>query len=135
MLPWRSSHRRCSVKKGVLRNAAKCIGKHLCQRLLPPVSGRLLLPMEMEIVKVLIQSKSLNGDEMPVKEYECIGHYQKRVDNWLRKLLILGYKPTFVDVYTQKSNAYIHTTPMPRCPDSSPCKPQNLLQTSYSDCL
>ena len=53
-------------------------------------------------------SKSFNsvqilyGDEMPVKEYECIGHYQKRVDNWLRKLLIIGYKPTFVDVYTQK---------------------------------
>ena len=30
---YRSSHRRCSVKKGVLRNLAKFIGKHLCQRL------------------------------------------------------------------------------------------------------
>ena len=29
----RSSHRRCSVKKGVLRNLAKFTGKHLCQRL------------------------------------------------------------------------------------------------------
>ena len=29
----RSSHQRCSVKKGVLRNFAKCTGKHLCQRL------------------------------------------------------------------------------------------------------
>ena len=29
----RSSHRRCSVKKGVLRNFAKFTGKHLCQRL------------------------------------------------------------------------------------------------------
>ena len=29
----RSSHQRCSVKKGVLRNFAKFIGKHLCQRL------------------------------------------------------------------------------------------------------
>ena len=27
-----SSHRRCSVKKGVLRNLAKFTGKHLCQR-------------------------------------------------------------------------------------------------------
>ena len=27
----RSSHRRCSVKKGVLRNFAKFTGKHLCQ--------------------------------------------------------------------------------------------------------
>ena len=27
----RSSHRRCSVKKGVLRNYAKFTGKHLCQ--------------------------------------------------------------------------------------------------------
>ena len=29
----RSSHQRCSVKKGVLRNFAKFTGKHLCQRL------------------------------------------------------------------------------------------------------
>ena len=28
----RSSHRRCSVRKGVLRNFAKFTGKHLCQR-------------------------------------------------------------------------------------------------------
>ena len=27
----RSSHRRCSVEKGVLRNFAKFTGKHLCQ--------------------------------------------------------------------------------------------------------
>ena len=27
------SHQRCSVKKGVFRNFAKFIGKHLCQRL------------------------------------------------------------------------------------------------------
>ena len=38
----RSSHRRCSVKKGVLRNFAKFIGKHLCQR----TSERLLLYSE-----------------------------------------------------------------------------------------
>ena len=30
---WRSSHRWCSLKKGVLRNFAKFIGKHICQRL------------------------------------------------------------------------------------------------------
>ena len=30
----RSSHRRCSVRKGVLRNFAKFTGKHLCQSLL-----------------------------------------------------------------------------------------------------
>ena len=30
---FRSSHRRCSVRKGVLRNFAKFTGKHLCQRL------------------------------------------------------------------------------------------------------
>ena len=29
----RSSHRSCSVKKGVLRNFAKFTGKHLCQSL------------------------------------------------------------------------------------------------------
>ena len=29
----RSSHRGCSVKKGVLRNFTKCTGKHLCQSL------------------------------------------------------------------------------------------------------
>ena len=29
----RSSHRRCSVRKGVLRNSAKFTGKHLCQSL------------------------------------------------------------------------------------------------------
>ena len=31
--PIRSSHRRCSVKKGVLRNFSKFTRKHLCQRL------------------------------------------------------------------------------------------------------
>ena len=30
---FRSSHLRCSVRKGVLRNFAKFIGKHLCQSL------------------------------------------------------------------------------------------------------
>ena len=30
---YRSSHRRCSVRKGVLRNFAKFTGKHLCQSL------------------------------------------------------------------------------------------------------
>ena len=30
---YRSSHRRCSVIKGALRNFAKFTGKHLCQRL------------------------------------------------------------------------------------------------------
>ena len=30
----RSSHRRCSIKKDVLRNFTKLTGKHLCQRLL-----------------------------------------------------------------------------------------------------
>ena len=32
-LPFRSSDRRCSVRKGVLRNFAKFTGKHLCQSL------------------------------------------------------------------------------------------------------
>ena len=31
--PYRSSHRRCSVRKSVLRNSAKFEGKHLCQSL------------------------------------------------------------------------------------------------------
>ena len=30
---FRSSHRRCSVKRGILRNFAKFTGKHLCQSL------------------------------------------------------------------------------------------------------
>ena len=30
---FRSSHQRCSVKKGVFRNFAKFVGKHLCQSL------------------------------------------------------------------------------------------------------
>ena len=30
---FRSSHQRCSIKKGVLRNFPKFIGKHLCQSL------------------------------------------------------------------------------------------------------
>ena len=33
LLKVRSSHRRCSVKKSVLRNFVKFTGKHLCQRL------------------------------------------------------------------------------------------------------
>ena len=31
---YRSSHQRCSMKKGVVRNFAKFTGKHLCQSLL-----------------------------------------------------------------------------------------------------
>ena len=39
---YRSSHRRCSVKKGVLRKFAKFTGKHLCQSLfLNKVAGAL----------------------------------------------------------------------------------------------
>ena len=30
---YRSRHRRCSLRKGVLRNFAKFTGKHLCQSL------------------------------------------------------------------------------------------------------
>ena len=30
---WRSSHQRCSTRKGVLRNFTKSTGKHLCQSL------------------------------------------------------------------------------------------------------
>ena len=30
---YRSTHRRCSIRKGVLRNFAKFTGKHLCQSL------------------------------------------------------------------------------------------------------
>ena len=43
-----SSHRRCSVRKGVLRNFTKFTGKHLCQRLFfdkVATSGRLLLTL------------------------------------------------------------------------------------------
>ena len=32
-MPYRSSHRRCSVRKGVLRNFAKFTGKNLCHGL------------------------------------------------------------------------------------------------------
>ena len=35
----RSSHRRCSVRKVVLRNFAKFTGKHLCQSLFNKVAG------------------------------------------------------------------------------------------------
>ena len=38
---YRSSHWRCSVRKGVLRNYAKITGKHLCQSLFfNKVAGR-----------------------------------------------------------------------------------------------
>ena len=41
---YRSSHKRCSVKKGVLRNFAKFTKKHLCQSpFLLNTSGRILL--------------------------------------------------------------------------------------------
>ena len=33
ILGYRSSHQRCSMKKGVLRNFTKFTGKHLCQSL------------------------------------------------------------------------------------------------------
>ena len=55
LLKYRSSHQRCSVRKGVLRNFAKFTGKDLCQShffnkvaglrtpFLQNTSGRLLL--------------------------------------------------------------------------------------------
>ena len=33
MIIYRSSHRKCSVRKGVLRNLTKFTGKYLCQSL------------------------------------------------------------------------------------------------------
>ena len=36
---FRSSHQRCSIKNGALRNFSKFLGKHLCQSLRPQASG------------------------------------------------------------------------------------------------
>ena len=64
---YRSSHQRCSVRKGFVRNFAKVTGKHLCQKLryrcfpvnfakflrtpfLQNTSGRLLLQMLLGLV-------------------------------------------------------------------------------------
>ena len=64
---YRSSHQRCSVRKGFVRNFAKVTGKHLCQKLryrcfpvnfakflrtpfLQNTSGRLLLQMLLCLV-------------------------------------------------------------------------------------
>ena len=71
---FRSSHRRCSVRKGVLRTFAKFTGKHLCQGLLAQmfsckfcesskntfftdlqnISVRLLLDVRGSIAKVVL---------------------------------------------------------------------------------
>ena len=37
---YRSSHQRCSIKKGVLRNFTKFMGKHLCQSLIKLLASR-----------------------------------------------------------------------------------------------
>ena len=57
----RSSHQRCSVKKGVLKNFGKFTGRHLCQSLFfnkflrtpfsQNTSGRLLLRIMMQKIK------------------------------------------------------------------------------------
>ena len=39
----RSSHRRCSINKGVLRNFAKFTGKHLCQSLFFNIDHKITL--------------------------------------------------------------------------------------------
>ena len=56
-----SNHRRCSVKKGALRNFAKFTGKHLCQRLLfNKVAGlsQVLSCEFCEISKLFLQNTS-----------------------------------------------------------------------------
>ena len=47
MVSNRSSHRRCSVKKGVLRNFTKFTGKHLCQ-------GRFLIKLQNTSRRLLL---------------------------------------------------------------------------------
>ena len=58
----RSSHQRCSIKKGVFRNFLKFIGKHICQSLffnkvaglntfLQNTCGRLLLDTQNYLIK------------------------------------------------------------------------------------
>ena len=49
----RSSRRRCSVKKGILRNFAKFAGKHMCQTLFfNTVAGRLQLCYKQTLAQV-----------------------------------------------------------------------------------
>ena len=43
LVAFRNSHRRCSARKGVLRNFAKFTGKHLCQSLFFVLSPETLL--------------------------------------------------------------------------------------------
>ena len=50
----RSSHRRCSVRKGVLRNFSKFTGKHMCKSLsFNKVAGRLQCYLKRGSTKVL----------------------------------------------------------------------------------
>ena len=62
----KSSHRRCSVKKGVLRNFAKFTGKHLCQSLflcrpfLQNTSGR-MLPTRCHLLTSLVVTRCNTG--------------------------------------------------------------------------
>ena len=54
---YRNSHRRCSVRKSVLRNFTKCTGKHLCQSLFfNKVAG--LRPTTLLKKEILIQGFS-----------------------------------------------------------------------------
>ena len=57
---FRSSHRRCSVKKGVLRNFAKFTGKHLCQSLFfNKVAGSACVTLKpgIKVIELTTQAK------------------------------------------------------------------------------
>ena len=88
LVRFRSSHRRCSVRKGVFRNFAKFTGKHLCQSLffnkvaglslLQKTSGQLLL-------KLLIQHLVILG--IRNKEASNVANIQRYCHIWMKYVL------------------------------------------------
>ena len=69
---YKSSHRRCSVKKGVLGNFPKFTGKHLCQSLFFNNAATASGIITAECKDFNSQSKTLGMRELEIKIFERV---------------------------------------------------------------
>ena len=92
----RSSHRRCSVKKGVLRNFAKFTAKHLRQSLFfNKVAGRRYLPVNF--VK-LIRTPFLRNTSgrLPLIRWIFLNVRKKHLCSSLFSIKLRAWRPAFL---------------------------------------
>ena len=100
----RSSHRKCSIKKGVLRNLTKFTGKHLCQSLFFNKAAGLRRCFPVNFVKFLRTPFLQNTSRRLLLSVSC-SHFIKTT---CKNMKILLYKNTLCKRFWVFKKQYSH---------------------------